>query len=109
MKHILLSSGSKTTVVNLKPVIDDLGLEVKNRLQNGIAHFIFMKVDGSTREAFGTTNAELLVKLVGPAPEKDKQKAPAKGTNPESDNIIYYDFDAKAFRSFKLSTVVAVL
>ena len=35
---------------------------LKKQMRNGIAHFIFMKKDGSLREAWGTTNRSLAEK-----------------------------------------------
>ena len=35
---------------------------LKEKLRNGVAHFLFIKKDGSIREAFGTTNAAVATK-----------------------------------------------
>ena len=37
---------------------------LKTKLANGVAHFIFVKKDGSLREAWGTTKRELAVRKI---------------------------------------------
>lgn len=37
---------------------------LKGQMQNGIAHFVFKKKDGSLREAWGTTNRSLAEKHI---------------------------------------------
>lgn len=38
--------------------------QLKEKLANGVAHFIFIKKDGSVREAWGTTKSELATKKI---------------------------------------------
>lgn len=38
--------------------------QLKEKLANGVAHFIFIKKDGSVREAWGTTKSELASKKI---------------------------------------------
>ena len=37
---------------------------LKTKLANGVAHFIFVKKDGSLREAWGTTKSELATRKI---------------------------------------------
>ena len=37
---------------------------LKTKLANGVAHFIFVKKDGSLREEWGTTKSELAVRKI---------------------------------------------
>ena len=37
---------------------------LKKQMKNGLAHFVYLKKDGSVREAFGTTNEALVSKFV---------------------------------------------
>ena len=36
--------------------------QLKEKLRNGVAHFVFVKNNGELREAFGTTNAAVAAK-----------------------------------------------
>lgn len=65
---------SSTTVVRASVITKRTGSEeigiikammieqLKEKLANGVAHFIFIKKDGTLREAWGTTKSELAAK-----------------------------------------------
>ena len=44
--------------------LHDENEQLKEKLANGVAHFIFIKKDGSVREAWGTTKSELAKKHI---------------------------------------------
>ena len=48
----LLMAGAKAMMIQ----------NLKEKLRNGVAHFIFIKKNGEVREAFGTTNAAVAAK-----------------------------------------------
>ena len=67
---------SSTTVVRASVITKRTGSEeigiikammiehLKEKLANGVAHFIFIKKDGTLREAWGTTKSELAAKKI---------------------------------------------
>ena len=67
---------SSTTVVRASVITKRTGSEeigiikammieqLKEKLANGVAHFIFIKKDGTVREAWGTTKSELAAKKI---------------------------------------------
>lgn len=75
------------------------------QMHAGIAHFFFLKKDGSVREAYGTLSKPLLEAILGPQEEKE-QSEPVPSS--EIVNQIYFDLEAKAFRSFVVANLVAL-
>lgn len=72
--------------------------ELISRLQEGETRFRFMKMDGSLREARGTTNLRLVPADLHPSPIP-KQKHP--------DNVIrYFDLDKNWWRSLREETLI---
>lgn len=82
-----LSEALKTAWKNVK---------LKLAMQTKIVKFYFSKIDGSTREAFGTLKADLL-------PE-------TKGTDRKPNDTIqtYFDTEVGEFRCFKKANLVKV-
>lgn len=75
-------------------MIDNL----KTKLANGVAHFIFVKKNGELREAWGTTQANIAkAKTVGTGESRE-----AYCTTP------FYDVEAGAWRSFRWESIVKV-
>lgn len=73
--------------------------ECKVQMRQGTCHFVFLKKDGTTREAFGTLNHALLNKHL-------------KGTGQSPENwgcCYYFDIEKGASRSFKWENLIAVL
>lgn len=73
--------------------------EAKRQMREGVCHFIYMKKDGSVREAMGTLAKPVL-------------KATLKGTgnSPEEWGCCYYhDVIKGGARSFRWANLVAVL
>lgn len=73
--------------------LDQLIEGVKVRLQSGIAHFVYLKKDGSAREAFGTTNADVLTTLGLP------EREPVSSIADRPDTIVYFDLGSNGWRS----------
>ena len=72
---------------------------LKNKLQNGIAHFIYKKKDGSIREAWGTTSHNLV-------------RANVNGRGFERDYVncvCYWDVEKGGFRSLRFENLIQVL
>ena len=69
-------------------------IKLRAAMQNRIVKFYFQKVDGSTREAFGTLKASLL-------PE-------TKGTGRKANDTLqtYFDTEKQEYRSFKKANLI---
>jgi len=73
--------------------------EAKRQMRNGVCHFVYMKKDGSVREAMGTLSQSVL-------------NATLKGTGASPEEwgcCFYHDVIKGSARSFKWENLVAVL
>ncbi len=71
---------------------------LKEKLHNGIAHFLFMKKDGSLREAWGTTSNRLMAAKINGC-----------GISRDSVNCVaFYDVEVGGFRSLRFENLVQV-
>ncbi len=72
--------------------------DLKRKMRNGLAHFAYLKKDGTIREAFGTTNAALIEYHVN-----------GRGVSREKFfTTAYFDVEAADWRSFRWENIVAV-
>ena len=69
-------------------------LKLKVKMQKGIAKFYFKKVDGSTREAYGTLKASLLPETKG------------SERKPNDTTQTYFDTEMQEYRCFKKANLV---
>ena len=75
-------------------LIDNL----KAKLHSGIAHFVYLKKDGSLREAWGTTSHKLI-----------KANVNGRGIDRDSVNCVcYWDVEKGGFRSLRFENLVQV-
>lgn len=73
--------------------------EAKRQMRAGTCHFLYVKKDGSVREAFGTLNPALCGKHIN-----------GRGQSPETWGCsCYFDCEKGAFRSFDWSRILDVL
>ena len=73
--------------------------EAKRQMRAGTCHFLYLKKDGSVREAFGTLNAALCGKHIN-----------GRGQSPESWGCsCYFDIEKGQFRSFRWANIIDVL
>lgn len=73
-------------------------VNLKEKLRNGVAHFIFVKKNGEVREAFGTTNAAVAAKYTnGNGCSREYFKTTA-----------YFDIEKGEWRSFRWESIVKV-
>ena len=73
-------------------------VNLKEKLRNGVAHFIFVKKNGEIREAFGTTNAAVAAKYTnGNGCSREYFKTTA-----------YFDIEKGEWRSFRWESIVKV-
>ena len=72
---------------------------LKKQMRNGVAHFLYIKKNGTLREAWGTTNPSLA----------------AKYTNGNSCTREYYyttayfDIEKSSWRSFRWESIISIL
>lgn len=84
----LLVAGAKAMMIE----------SLKDKLRNGVAHFLYIKKDGTVREAWGTTNATLANKYTnGNGISREFFKTTA-----------YFDIEKSAWRSFRWESIVKV-
>lgn len=83
----------------------DLNAKIVSQMHAGVAHFFFMKKDGSIREAYGTLNKPILEAILGPQEDRE-QTEPV----PNSEQVLqkYYDLEAQGFRSFTIASLIAM-
>ena len=71
---------------------------LKEKLRNGVAHFLYIKKDGTIREAWGTTNAALANKYTnGNGVSREIFKTTA-----------YFDIEKSSWRSFRWDSILKV-
>lgn len=84
----LLVAGAKAMMIE----------SLKEKLRNGVAHFIFIKKNGEVREAFGTTNAAVARKYTN-----------GRGCSRELfSTTAYFDIEKGEWRSFRWESIVKV-
>ena len=72
--------------------------QLKEKLANGVAHFIFIKKDGTPREMFATTNRALVSKhIVGTGVSREVYKTCA-----------VWDLESGSWKSFRWESIVKV-
>ena len=83
-----LMAGAKAVLVEV----------LKDKMRNGIAHFVFQKKDGSLREAWGTTNRSLAEKYIN-----------GNGVTREAfATTAFFDVEVGNWRSFRWENLVMV-
>ncbi len=95
----------RATVIATRSHSEEIGIikammieNLKTKLANGVAHFIYLKKDGTVREAWGTTKSELAAaKTNGRGVSRELYKTTA-----------YYDIEQGGWRSFRWETLVQV-
>lgn len=84
----LLIAGAKAMMIE----------SLKEKLRNGVAHFVFIKKNGEMREAFGTTNAAVAAKYTnGNGCSREYFKTTA-----------FFDIEKGEWRSFRWENLVKV-
>ena len=87
-------TGSEAMGVIKAQMIDLL----KVKLQSGVAHFLYMKKDGTLREAWGTCASNLM-----------KATQNGRGLSGDQVNTVkYFDVEAGGYRSLRYENLVQV-
>lgn len=84
----LLIAGAKAMMIE----------NLKDKLRNGVAHFVFIKKNGEVREAFGTTNAAVARKYTN---GRGRSREVFKTT-------AFFDIEKGEWRSFRWESIVKV-
>lgn len=94
MAVIAARTGSELVAATKAMMIESL----KEKLRNGVAHFLYIKKDGTIREAWGTTNAALAHKYTnGNGVSREIFKTTA-----------YFDVEKSSWRSFRWESIIKV-
>ena len=72
---------------------------LKEKMSAGVAHFAFIKKDGTIREAWGTLNRSLVEKYINGRGESRELFATS----------AYFDIEKAAWRSFRWESIVHIL
>lgn len=70
-------------------------LKLKKAMKNGIVKFLYSKLDGSIRTAWGTLKADLIPQTNGTDNRKKNESV-----------FVYYDNEKAAFRCFKIANFI---
>lgn len=71
---------------------------LKEKLKNGVAHFIFIKKDGEIREAWGTCSGQLM-----------KATQNGRGLSGDMVNTVkYWDVEKGGYRSLRYENLIQV-
>lgn len=107
VQALVLSSATVTraTVIANRTNSEEIGVikammieNLKTKLANGVAHFIYLKKNGELREAWGTTQNNIA-----------RAKTNGRGVSREMyKTTAYYDIEKGAWRSFRWETLVQV-
>lgn len=107
MQALVLNNSTvvRTTVISNRTKNDEIGIikammieNLKSKLANGVAHFVFLKKNGEVREAWGTTKKELAAaKTNGRGESRERYCTTA-----------YFDIEKGSWRSFRWETLVQV-
>lgn len=71
--------------------------KLRKAMRNGIVKFMYTKLDGSTRTAWGTLKENLLPATQG------------TGRRANETLVTYYDTEKESYRSFKVANFVAMI
>jgi len=81
-------AGSKSMMIEL----------LKSKMSNGVCHFLFVKKDGTIREAWGTLNRSLVEKYINGRGDSREIYATS----------AYFDVEKAAWRSFRWESIVQI-
>ena len=95
----------RATVIAKRTNSEEIGIvkammiaQLKEKLANGVAHFIFIKKNGEVREAWGTTSPSLA-----------QRHATGHGISRECYNTTaYFDIEKGGWRSLRWESIVKV-
>ena len=93
--NVIFARTGSTAIGIMKAQMIDL---LKEKLKNGVAHFVYMKKDGTLREVWGTTSTNLM-----------KANINGRGISRDSVNCVcYWDCEKGGFRSLRFENLLQV-
>lgn len=111
MKTIFVTTDISEKLTQVFDNHASLNAKIVAQMHAGIAHFFFLKKDGSVREAYGTLNKSILETYLGPAEEEITPTEPV----PDSTQVFqnYFDLTAegegkKKWRRYDIANLVAL-
>ena len=75
--------------------------EMKNQMIEGICHFVFIKTNGETRDAYGTRASDLIEKYSEKKGKKEKKDRQLNGAV-----FPYFDLEKQEWRCFKVESLI---
>ena len=79
--------------------------ELQQKMVTQVVHFVFRKVDGTTRHAYGTRSADVIANYGTGSDRTDGAKA---AKTPNFGTFPYFDIERKAWRCFRLDRLVSI-
>ena len=76
--------------------------EMKNLMIDGMCHFVFTKVNGEHRDAYGTRASDIIER------HENKEKAPSKRKSAFNGTFSYFDLERRDWRCFRVDTLVGL-
>ena len=73
---------------------------MKNLMIDGMCHFVFTKVNGEHRDAYGTRASDIIER------HENKEKAPSKRKPAFNGTFSYFDLERRDWRCFRVDTLV---
>lgn len=95
-------------VTDLEDSMDTIVTNLKNRMNKGIVKFTFIKKDGSTREANGTTNPDIIRQLTD-EPHKIACLDKAEPAKTAPGIVKFFDVEKIDWRNCKAENIVEVV
>ena len=74
--------------------------EIQETLRKGECEVIFRKKNGDEREMVCTLHADYL------PPDFDEAESGASRSNATEDNVVVWDIEAEAWRSFRIDSII---
>lgn len=97
--HIARYLGESKPAQDAVRLYDDIE-ELKNLMSDGMCHFIFRKVNGERRDAYGTRASDIIDRY------EDKGKAPSGRKSAFNGTFSCFDLVRRDWRCFRVDTLV---
>ena len=75
--------------------------ELKNQMQDGLCHFVFRKVNGECRDAYGTRAADIISKY-----SKGTAGGRSRGSSFNGSTFPYFDLVRRDWRCFRVDSLL---
>lgn len=89
--------------VNAGRMLYDEMEEMKNLMSEGLCHFVFTKVNGETREAYGTRSSDIIDRYYSAGTGKGGRHGRHTATT-----FPYFDIEKKDWRCFRIDSLLGI-